>query len=178
MLIESRSRTTEGAETEAELAARRSLFAGVRTRVLVFFLILLVISTAASVLVLREVLISRIGDQVEKQLVPHVDTLRNLSASGRPADGRPFESLNQLFDAYLAQSAPPPDGALVTYIGDQRYDQLVSEPTATGLEFAFDDVAAGETLRAAQLTARSARPSTSPCPCPGAVKPAPWSSPR
>jgi two-component system, OmpR family, sensor kinase len=135
----------EGAETEAELAARRSLFAGVRTRVLVFFLILLVISTAASVLVLREVLISRIGDQVEKQLVPHVDTLRNLSASGRPADGRPFESLNQLFDAYLAQSAPPPDGALVTYIGDQRYDQLVSEPTATGLEFAFDDVAAGET---------------------------------
>ena len=70
MLIESRSRTTEGAETEAELAARRSLFAGVRTRVLVFFLILLVISTAASVLVLREVLISRIGDQVEKQPQP------------------------------------------------------------------------------------------------------------
>ncbi len=145
MLIESRSRTTEGAETEAELAARRSLFAGVRTRVLVFFLILLVISTAASVLVLREVLISRIGDQVEKQLVPHVDTLRNLSANGRPADGRPFESLDQLFDTYLAQSAPPPDGALVTYIGGQRYDQLVSEPTATGLEFAFDDVATGET---------------------------------
>ena len=62
-----------------------------------------------------------------------------------PADGRPFESLDQLFDTYLAQTAPPPDGALVTYIGGQRYDQLVSEPTATGLEFAFDDVATGET---------------------------------
>ncbi len=134
----------EGAETDAELAARRSLFAGVRTRVLLFFLALLVISTAASVLVLREVLISRIGDQVEKQLLPHVDTLENLSETG-DAEGQPFASLEQLFDAYLAQSAPPPDGALVTYISDERYDQLVSQPAATGLELAFGGVASGET---------------------------------
>ena len=61
------------------------------------------------------------------------------------AEGQPFASLEQLFDTYLAQSAPPPDGALVTYIGDQRYDQLVSQPAATGLELAFGDVASGET---------------------------------
>jgi two-component system, OmpR family, sensor kinase len=141
----------EGAETDAELAARRSLFAGVRARVLVFFLALLVISTAASVLVLREVLISRIGDQVEKQLIPHVDTLRNLSTSGRPADGQPFASLDRLFDAYLAQSAPPPDGALITFVSARPHDALVSEPTATGLESSFDSVAANETPASGEI---------------------------
>jgi signal transduction histidine kinase len=141
----------EGAETDAELAARRSLFAGVRARVLVFFLALLVTSTAASVLVLREVLISRIGDQVEKQLVPHVDRLETLSADGFPETGQPFTSLDQLFDTYLAQSVPPPDGVLITFIGERRYESLVSQPTANGLQRAFDGVAAAPTPASGEL---------------------------
>jgi hypothetical protein len=86
VLIESRPRSAEGAEA----GEPRSLLAGVRTRVLVSFLALLIVSTAASVLVLRQLLLSRIGDQVERELALDVNSLRELSARGEPGSGEPF----------------------------------------------------------------------------------------
>ncbi len=143
MLINSRSRTTEGAEAAATAEERISLFAGVRTRVLIFFLALLVISTAASVLVLRQVLMSRIGEQVERELVPQVDTLRDLSEEGLPGSGRPFTGLDQLFESYLRRTAPPPDGALVTFVDGERF-KFNAESDAVDLERGFDSVGAGQ----------------------------------
>lgn len=87
-----------------------------RTRVLVSFLALLVLSTAASVLVLREVLISRVGEQVEEQNALIAESLRALEQRGRPDTGEPFTGVGPLFDAFLEQQAPPADGALVTFV--------------------------------------------------------------
>jgi two-component system, OmpR family, sensor kinase len=95
--------------------------AGVRTRVLVSFLSLLVISTAASVLVLRQVLLSRIGDQVEEQLTDEVDALREQSEIGTGPDGTPFADVTSLFDAFLRRNSPPPDTAYVTFVEGQPY---------------------------------------------------------
>src|SRR5687768_10431627 len=58
---------------------RRPLLGDVRNRVLVSFLVLLVVSTAASLLVLREVLFSRLGTEVQERLTEQVDSLRLLS---------------------------------------------------------------------------------------------------
>jgi two-component system, OmpR family, sensor kinase len=142
VLIESRS-PAEGEESTTDDAARKSLLAGVRTRVLVSFLALLIVSTAASVLVLREVLMSRIGDQVERELLPTVDSLRELTETGQPGNGRPFTSIDQLFDAYLMQTAAPPDGALVTFVGDEIHDAKAA-PDVGELEDSFAGVAAGQ----------------------------------
>src|SRR5688572_11189537 len=91
VLIDSRTRSAEGEITESDPAdARVPLLSGVRTRVLVSFLALLVLSTAASVLVLREVLLSRIGDQVEPELVRDVDRLQEITERGQGANGEPF----------------------------------------------------------------------------------------
>jgi two-component system OmpR family sensor kinase len=150
VLINSGSRTTEGAETGAGAGERISLFAGVRARVLIFFLVLLVISTAASVLVLRQVLMSRIGDQVERELVPQVDTLRALSEQGQPANGRPFTGLAQLFDTYLERTAPPPDGGLLTFM-DGKPTAFNTQPNAAGLERAFGSVGARQTPSSGEL---------------------------
>ena len=87
-----------------------------RTRVLVSFLALLVLSTAASVLVLREVLLSRVGEQVEEQNALIAESLRALEQRGRPDTGEPFAGVAPLFDAFLEQQAPPADGALVTFV--------------------------------------------------------------
>jgi two-component system, OmpR family, sensor kinase len=127
------------------------LFAGVRTRVLVFFLALLVVSTAASLFVLREVLLSRIGDQVETELIPQVDSLRELSQSGQPGNGRPFTGINQLFDAYLGQTAPPPDGALITFVAGERYAHKISDRDAAGLEDDFSRVATAKAPASGEL---------------------------
>jgi signal transduction histidine kinase len=82
----------------------------VRTRVLVSFLALLVVSTAASVFVLREVLMSRIGDETERRLTSDVEPLRSLS-------GRPIE---ETFRIFLRRTPPPADGGFVTFIDGRR----------------------------------------------------------
>jgi signal transduction histidine kinase len=113
------------------------LFAGVRTRVLVSFLALLVISTAASVFVLREVLMSRIGDQVETELTRDLEPLRTLEA-GNPRTGEPWASTEALFDAFFARNAPPSDGLFGAYIEGQQPRMLSSETaTAAGMPSAL-----------------------------------------
>ncbi len=127
MLTESRPKAEEGAPRQEE-AVRRTLLPGVRTRVLVSFLSLLIISTAASLFVLREVLLSRIGDQVEERLTRVVEPLRDLSTEDRSAE--------DLLDAFLAETAPPIDGAFIAYldgkplesaVGDQRNQAIVDQ---------------------------------------------------
>jgi two-component system, OmpR family, sensor kinase len=139
VLIESRS--SPEAQAAASENERKSLLAGVRTRVLVSFLALLVLSTAASVFVLREVLVSRIGDQVERDLTQDIDSLRELSELGRPSDGEPFNNVTALFGAYLGQTTAPNDGALVTFVDGQRSDAKVANSEESGLAAAFDSLA-------------------------------------
>jgi signal transduction histidine kinase len=100
-----------------------------------------VVSTAASVFVLREVLVSRIGDQVERDLSRDISSLDDLAAFGRPSDGKPFTNSSQLFDAYLSQNTAPNDGALVTFVDGTRSDSKVSEEGDEQLTSSFDDLA-------------------------------------
>jgi two-component system OmpR family sensor kinase len=97
--------------------------------VLVSFLILLVVSTAASLLVLREVLLSRIGGEVEERLTAQVDVLRMLTEEGvDPATDRPFRGdLENVFTVFLRQERPLEDGVLATYIDGRQFG---AEPPA------------------------------------------------
>ena len=139
MLVESRGRAS--AADGAEAGERKSLLAGVRTRVLVSFLALLIVSTAASVLVLRQLLLSRIGDQVERELALDVNALRDLSARGEPGSGKPFTSVQDLFDSYLEQTSAPSDGALVTFVEGRPYASEVANPSDDALQTAFVSLA-------------------------------------
>ena len=107
--------------------SRRVFVSGVRTRALVSFMILLIVSTAASLFVLRAVLLSRIGDQVDEQLTAQVDALGDLS--GGPTGSTP-RTLEGLFDDYFDELPPLVDGTLVALIGDRGY-AASSGPLAT-----------------------------------------------
>jgi two-component system, OmpR family, sensor kinase len=110
------------------------LLPGVRTRVLVSFLVLLVISTAASVLVLRQVLMSRIGDQVETELTDQIDLLRDLARTDDSATGaQSLQTVDGLFRRFFQQTGALPDSALVAFIDGQPVGQSVSAPTGSGL---------------------------------------------
>ena len=61
-------RPADDARRDDDGSARQPLLGDVRTRVLASFFILLVVSTAVSLLVLRQVLISRIGNDVRETL--------------------------------------------------------------------------------------------------------------
>ncbi|MGH2952398.1 MAG: ATP-binding protein [Solirubrobacterales bacterium] len=129
MLIESRESAPEHA-AEAPLA-RKSLLAGVRSRVLVSFLALLVVSTAASVFVLREVLISRIGEEVEEDLAASVEPLRALSEQADAGDS--IGGTRGLLDAFLDQNAAPVDGALVAFLDGRPYGGVSTAPPEANL---------------------------------------------
>ncbi len=83
---------------------------------LVSFLSLLVISTAASVLVLREVLLSRIDDRVDEELTREVNALRDRSEAGKGPGGTPFNGVGELFDSFFAHNEAPTDMAFVSFI--------------------------------------------------------------
>ena len=117
VLIESRPRAAE-AEPEEAPAGRRSRLTGVRSRVLLSFLALLVLSTAASVLVLRQVLLSRIDDRIEDELTAELEPLTDLE-SGQPGTGEAWPSLESLFDAFLTTNTPPADGVFAAFSGDR-----------------------------------------------------------
>ncbi len=108
---------------------RQRWFAGMRTRVLVSFLVLLAVSTAASLVVLREVLISRIDDEAGESLAAEIAELQALSESGvDPATNRPFNGqLSRLFDAYLRGRAVDNDSAIVAFIGDAPYAEVAAD---------------------------------------------------
>lgn len=143
MLIDSRS--SPDAEAATGATGRKALFSGVRTRVLVSFVALLVVSTAASLFVLRQVLMSRIGDQVESELTRDADTLRDLSERGRPSNGEPFTDVSQLFATYLNQSAAPNDGALITFVEGARTGSKFADPADGQLITEFDSLASIQT---------------------------------
>ncbi len=125
MVIDSRARTDEGAGPDGT-STRRSLLSGVRTRVLVSFLVLLVVSTAASLFVLREVLLSRISDRVTNELAAELEPLEALE-QGRPGSGRAWPNLESLFDAFLDTNSPPPAGAFGTFIGATPYRSVPTD---------------------------------------------------
>jgi two-component system, OmpR family, sensor kinase len=102
------------------------LLGDVRTRVLVSFLILLVVSTAASLLVLREVLFSRIGGEVQERLTEQVDALRVLTESGvDPNTGEPVSGdLEQIFEVYLQGERPLEDGSLATFVDGEPFQSV------------------------------------------------------
>jgi signal transduction histidine kinase len=119
----------------AARASRVAPFGGMRTRVLLSFLALLVISTAASVLVLRQVLLSRIGDQVQSSLTQKVESFDRLSRqSANPQTGEPFGGrLERIFGAYFGMIVPVDHGALVAFIDGSRYRARAADVGASEL---------------------------------------------
>lgn len=108
--------STEGS---SPVRHRRPLLGDVRTRILVSFLILLVVSTAASLLVLREVLFSRIDSEVQERLTGQVDELRILTEEGIDPDTG--EHLDRVFKLYLEQERPLEEGTLQTFINGDAF---------------------------------------------------------
>jgi two-component system OmpR family sensor kinase len=133
----------QGDHSEFEFARKRP-FAGMRTRVLLSFLVLLTLSTAPSVIVLREVLISRIDDEVAAALTDDISALEALSRDGvDPNTGKPFAGkVSRLFDAYLAGHAPAPDAATVAFVGEEPYSEQSGDSSLAPLVASLREVGA------------------------------------
>jgi two-component system OmpR family sensor kinase len=101
----------------------RRLLAGARTRVLLAFVVLLALSTLASTLALRQILLARAGERVEDALVQEVDEFRKLVRDGRnPLTGEPFGTdVRALFDVFLGRNVPGEGEDIFTFVDGRPY---------------------------------------------------------
>ncbi len=101
----------------------RRFIASTRTRILVAFFVLLALSSAATVVVLRQILLARVGDRVERTLNSEVRRFRALTQRPEdPVTGSPFGGdVRRIFDAFLVRHAPSQGEAFLTYVGGDAY---------------------------------------------------------
>jgi two-component system OmpR family sensor kinase len=103
----------------------RRLLAGARTRVLLAFVVLLALSTVASTIALRQILLARAGERVEQALVQEVGEFRALARRGvDPSTGEPFgDDVERLFDVFRQRNVPIEGEALFSFVDGKPYGQ-------------------------------------------------------
>ena len=100
----------------------RWTLASIRVRILVGFVGMLALATIASVLVAREVIYSRLDDQISQELIQEASELRRLAAGTDPATGAPFgDDVPRIFRVYFARNTPSRAEALLTFVNGELF---------------------------------------------------------
>lgn len=130
--------TTEPGEPEPDRARRlsRRITGGVRTRILVSYVILLAITASASIVAVRQVLLVRLDDRVEQDLQQEAQEFRALADNGiDPQTRRPFgDDVEAIFRTYLQRNVPDDDEELIT-VPRRGLPQRDSGDNATAFTF-------------------------------------------
>jgi two-component system OmpR family sensor kinase len=103
----------------------------VRTRVLLAFVVLLALSTIASTIALRQILLARAGERVEQALVQEVEEFKALARIGRdPRTGAPFGSnVRALFQVFLQRNVVIAGEAVFTFVDGEPFRSTVRNPS-------------------------------------------------
>lgn len=112
-------------------ARRRPWLGGIRTRVLAVVVGLLVLSSTASVLLLRAGLLDSLDEEIAESLAREAEEFVLLSQSVDPRTGvRLDEDLPTLFDAYFARELPDEGETLLAFVDGQLYESRRAQDAA------------------------------------------------
>ncbi|QGG94479.1 sensor histidine kinase [Actinomarinicola tropica] len=105
--------TTGTTMTEGRVRRRDSI----RTRVLVGAITLLLLALGGSVLAIRQTLLTRVDESIERELAQEVEELRALAGGTDPATGEPFaEDVEAIFRAFMERNVPARDEAFYAFV--------------------------------------------------------------
>ena len=125
-----RTRAVETATTErspgeqppGRSVSARWVPAGLRARILAWFIGVLALTTVASVVVTAAVLDIRVDQRVDAELVQEAAELRRLAGGNDPATGRPFgPHVRRIFEVYLQRNVPSKNEALITFVDGRPF---------------------------------------------------------
>jgi signal transduction histidine kinase len=95
---------------------------GTRARVLVGFIVLLALSTVASLLLVRQILLVRLEDEISSELAQETQEFRRLAAGIDPRTGEPFGTdLKAIYDVYFSRNVPDEGEALIALLEGRIY---------------------------------------------------------
>ncbi len=117
--------------TEGSLEEHRPGFPwGVRSRILIWYVVLMTAAIAASVLVVRRVLTVQVDSRIDASLVQEAEELRDLARGRDPETGERFRGdVARIFEVFLSRNIPVKNEAYVTFVGGAPY--LRSSPYVT-----------------------------------------------
>jgi two-component system OmpR family sensor kinase len=108
----------------AVLPFRRWVPKSLRTRVLAWFVGVLAVATAASVLVTWIVLNLQLDQRIDGELVQETGELRRLASGNDPSTGVPFDDdVRRVFEVYLDRNVPSRNEAFITFVNGEPYDR-------------------------------------------------------
>ena len=102
--------------------ARFRLFSSIRSRFLATYVGLLMLATAASVVLAERIVVYRLDERIERELVQESQELRRLAGGIDPASGEPFgDDVRRVFRVYLQRNIPSHDEALLTFVDGKLF---------------------------------------------------------
>jgi signal transduction histidine kinase len=100
----------------------RAWFGSIRFRIFAVVAGLLLMSSLASVFLLRALLLDQLDVEVERQLDAETEEVMLLRDGNDPDTGRPFAGdLRAFFDLYFAREVPDEGEALLAFVDDELY---------------------------------------------------------
>ncbi|MEQ8756308.1 MAG: HAMP domain-containing sensor histidine kinase [Coleofasciculus sp. G1-WW12-02] len=101
----------------------RHLFWEARTRILVWYVLLMVCFTATSVGLIRQVLFKEVYKRIDGYLIQEMQEFQQLLQQGKnPFTGQPFDDdITTLFDVFLSRNIPNDGEFLLTIVDGQFY---------------------------------------------------------
>jgi two-component system OmpR family sensor kinase len=109
-------------ERNSKAKRLRGVPVSLTTRILVGFVGFLAITIAGSVFVTRQVLLLRLDERIDRELVQEANELRRVAGGGDPATGRPLgQRVRRVFQVYLRRNVPSSNEALITFVDGRPY---------------------------------------------------------
>jgi signal transduction histidine kinase len=100
----------------------RSFFQGIRTRILLFYLFLMMFFAAATFVLIRQMLYFNLQDRIDKTLQQEVEELRLLVKGRDPSTGKPFgNDIEAIFGLFLNRNIPEDSEYLITLLPQEFY---------------------------------------------------------
>jgi signal transduction histidine kinase len=96
--------------------------ASLRTRIIVWLIGILAFATLSSVIVTRTLLLVRLDQRIDAELVQESAELRRLAIGNDPDTGEPFGSrAKRIFEVYLQRNVPSQHEAFVTFLDGRPF---------------------------------------------------------
>jgi signal transduction histidine kinase len=95
---------------------------GIRTRIMVWYVVFMAVATGASVLVLSRVLTVQVDSRIDASLVQETNELRTLATGRDPNTGERFAGdVARIFDVFLRRNIPVDNEVYLTFVGGEPY---------------------------------------------------------
>lgn len=104
------------------LSGWRWVFFSIRSRILFWYVLLITVSSLGAVLVIRQILLTRSQERVERSLTQEVQEFWQLVDGRDPQTGKPFgDDFAGIFEVFLRRNIPEGDEFLITLLNGEFY---------------------------------------------------------